>query len=282
MQNLRSLWNVETENAEQEVSDSHFMGLVQNLLRDPEERRNFFQDVFPGDFGPTYDKAIQTLMWLFLSRLEKLLPTQTLQQIASLLSDASSVLNECMEAFAQPQELKTLMDTQKDLSQLDDMDSYIVDSGILSALCLPPVERVVIVNEQTETDAESGLVYTVCTEMEVESENKEVYVEGSGNSEECVQTQWFGLSSEVKAETDPEVVADPIEGAEASESEMADEHHDDQSGTLMIGEDGQVTVLDGVEKKPNRRGRKKKRPADEDYEVQGRARGNLEDRKSVV
>jgi len=40
-----------------------------------------FQDVFPGDFGPTYDKAIQTLMWLFLSRLEKILPTQTLQQV---------------------------------------------------------------------------------------------------------------------------------------------------------------------------------------------------------
>ncbi|GAA6235334.1 zinc finger protein 135-like [Lates japonicus] len=277
MQSLRSLWNVETENAEQEVCDSHFMRLVQNLLRDPEERRNFFQDVFPGDFGPTYDKAIQTLMWLFLSRLEKLLPTQTLQQIASLLSNASSVLSECMETFAQPQELKTLLDTQKDLSQLDDIESFIVDSGILSALCLPPVERVVIVNEQTETDAESGLVYTVCTEMEVESENKEVYVEGTGNSEECVQTQWFGLSGEVKAEMDTVVVADPVEGPEASEGEMADEHHDDQSGTLMIGEDGQVTVLDGVEKKPGRRGRKKKRPADEDFEVQSRTRGRHEE-----
>lgn len=273
MQNLRSLWNVETENAEQDSSDSHFMGLVQNLLRDPEERRNFFQDVFPGDFGPTYDKAIQTLMWLFLSRLEKLLPTQTLQQIASLLSDASSVLNECMETFTQPQELKTLLDTQKDLSQLEDIDSYVVESGILSALCLPPVERVVIVNEQTETDAESGLVYTVCSEMEVESESKEVYVDGGGNSEECVQTQWFGLGSEVKAEMDTEVVTDPVEGTEASEGEQADV----QSGTLMIGEDGQVTVLDGVEKKPNRRGRKKKRPADEDFEVQSRSRGKQED-----
>uniref|UniRef100_UPI0037E96E77 zinc finger protein 420-like n=1 Tax=Semicossyphus pulcher TaxID=241346 RepID=UPI0037E96E77 len=269
MQNLRSLWNVEANNPEQDVSDSHFMGLVQNLLRDPEERRNFFQDVFPGDFGPTYDKAIQTLMWLFLSRLEKLLPTQTLQQIASLLSDTSSILNECMETFAQPQELKSLLDTHKDLSQLGDIESYIVDSGILSALCLPPVERVVIVNEQTETDAESGLVYTVCTEMEVESENKEVYVEGSRTSED----QWFGIGSEVKAEMDTEVVTDPIEGAEASESEMADE----QSGTLMIGEDGQVTVLDAEEKKPKRRGRKKKCPADEDFEVQSRARGKQED-----
>ncbi|XP_069012358.1 zinc finger protein 135-like [Embiotoca jacksoni] len=277
MQNLRSLWNVETD-AEPEVSDSHFMGLVRNLLRDPDERRNFFQDVFPGDFGPTYDKAIQTLMWLFLSRLEKLLPTQTLQQIASLLSDTSSVLKECMETLTQPEELKVLLDTQKDLSQLEDIESYIVDSGILSALCLPPVERVVILNEQTETDTDTGLVYTVCTEMEVESENKEVYVEGTGNSEESEQTQWFGIGSEVKAEMDAVMVTDPVEGAEASESEMADDqHHQDQSGTLIIGEDGQVTVLEGTEKKPNKRGRKKKRPADEDFEVESGARNKKED-----
>ncbi|XP_023140037.1 zinc finger protein 135-like [Amphiprion ocellaris] len=276
MQNLRSLWSVETA-AEQDVSDCHFMGLVRNLLRDPDERKNFFQDVFPGDFGPTYDKAIQTLMWLFLSRLEKLLPTQTLQQIASLLSDASSVLNEYVDTFTQPQELKVLLDTQKDLAQLDDIESYIVDSGILSALCLPPVERVVIVNEQTGTDTESGLVYTVCTEMEVESENKEVYMEGTGNPEQCVQTQWFGLDSDVKAEMDTVMVTDPTDGADVSESEMADDHQDDQSETLIIGEDGQVTVLDGVEKKPKRRGRKKKITVDEDYEVESGARGRTED-----
>ncbi|XP_067344812.1 zinc finger protein 93-like isoform X2 [Channa argus] len=266
LQNLRSLWNVETDNPEPEVSDSHFMGLVHNLLRDTEERKNFFQDVFPGDFGPTYDKAIQTLMWLFLSRLEKLLPTQSLQQIAALLRNTSSVLSECMETFSQPEELKILLETQKDLSQLEDIESYVVDSGILSALCLPPVERVVIVNEQTE----SGLVYTVCTEMEVESENKEVYVEATGNTEDCVQTQWFGLGNVVKAEMESVVVTDPVEGTEASEGETADDHHDDQSRTLIIGEDGQVTVLDGMEKKPNKRGRKKKRLADEDFKVQGK------------
>nr|XP_040033024.1 zinc finger protein 135-like isoform X1 [Gasterosteus aculeatus aculeatus] len=259
MQNLKSLWNVETDNAEQDVSDSQFMGLVQSLLRDPEERRNFFQDVFPGDFGPTYDKAIQTLMWLFLSRLEKLLPTQTLQQIASLLSDASSVLSDCMKTFARPQELKALLDTQKDLGQLEDIESYIVDSGILSALCLPPVERVLIVSDQ----AESGLMYTVCTEMEVESENKGAYPEGAEHSGEGAQAKWRG----VKAETDAVVVTDPAEGVEG---DAADDHNYDQSGTLMIGEDGQVTVLDGAEKKPNKRGRKKKRPDDEDYEVQGK------------
>ncbi|KAI4789812.1 hypothetical protein KUCAC02_035013, partial [Chaenocephalus aceratus] len=222
------------------------------------DRRNFFQDVFPGDFGPTYDK---------------LLPTQTLQQIASLLSDASSVLNECMDTFAQPQELKSLLDTQKDLGQLEDIESCIVDSGILSALCLPPVERVVIVNEQTETDVESGLMYTVSQEMEVESES----MEGTVNSE-CVQTQWFGLGSEVKAEMDSVVVTDRLDGTEASESEMAEE----PSGTLMIGEDGQVTVLNSVEKKPNRRGRKKKCPEDKDFQVQTKMRGKLDPEFEVL
>lgn len=272
MQNLHSLWNVESD-VNQDVSDTHFMGFIRNLLRDPNERTKFFQDVFPGDFGPTYDKAIQTLMWLFLSRLEKLLPSQTLQQIASLLGNTSSVLNDCMENFAQPQELRLLLDTQKDLSQLQDIESFVVDSSILSALCLPPIERVVIVNDQSETDNDSGLVYTVCTEMEVESESKELYMEGSGQSEQCAQTQWFGIGGEVKTEIDSVVVSDPVEGPEASESEAADH----QSGTLMIGEDGQVTVLDGEEKKPNRRGRKKKRPVDEDFEIQGRVKGRKQD-----
>lgn len=105
---------LQADQTEQEESDTHFMRLVQNLLRDPQERTNFFQvfffaqskmivlnisniiancqfceiygvlflqDVFPEDFGPTYDKAIQTLMWLFLSRLEKLIPAKTLQQV---------------------------------------------------------------------------------------------------------------------------------------------------------------------------------------------------------
>uniref|UniRef100_A0A3Q0T7M5 C2H2-type domain-containing protein n=1 Tax=Amphilophus citrinellus TaxID=61819 RepID=A0A3Q0T7M5_AMPCI len=77
------------------------------------------------------------------------------------------------------------------------------------------------------------------------------------------------LFFEVKAEMDTVVVTDTVEGTEASESEMAEDRSDNQSGTLIIGEDGQVTVLDGVQKKPNRRGRKKKRPIDEDFETQG-------------
>lgn len=157
-------------------------------------------------------------------------------------------------------------------------ESFAVDSSILSALCLPPVERVVIVNEQTEPDPEGGLVYTVCTEMEVESENKEVYVEGTGTSNECAQTEWFGMGGELKTEMDGVVVTDPSEGVEPSEGEMAaDEQQGEQSGTLIIGEDGHVSVLDCVEKRGKKRGRKKKRPADEDFEVEVGGKSARED-----
>lgn len=46
------------------------------------------------------------------------------RQIASLLSDTSSVLNECMGAFSQPQELKVLLDNHKDISQLEDIGKF--------------------------------------------------------------------------------------------------------------------------------------------------------------
>uniref|UniRef100_A0A8C7F6F0 C2H2-type domain-containing protein n=1 Tax=Oncorhynchus kisutch TaxID=8019 RepID=A0A8C7F6F0_ONCKI len=66
--------------AEVGLSESNFLGLVQTLLKDPDEREHFFQDVFPVEFGPSYDAAIQNLMWQFLSRLEKLLPMSNFQQ----------------------------------------------------------------------------------------------------------------------------------------------------------------------------------------------------------
>uniref|UniRef100_A0A3Q0T1W9 C2H2-type domain-containing protein n=1 Tax=Amphilophus citrinellus TaxID=61819 RepID=A0A3Q0T1W9_AMPCI len=64
-----------------ELPPSNFVDLVNSLLNDPEEREHFFQKVFPVAFGPAYTETLHTLMWLFLSRLEKLLPLQTFQQV---------------------------------------------------------------------------------------------------------------------------------------------------------------------------------------------------------
>lgn len=166
-------------------------------------------------------------------------------------------------------------------------DSYVVDSCILSALCLPPVERVVIVNEQTETDAESGLVYTVCTEMEVESEGKEMYVEGTETPVEDVQNQWFGVSSGMKSDGDAELVTDQVEDMEHVESEMAE---NEEAGVMVIGEDGKAMPLDGLVKsakdntgrKGNRQERAKKRSTRAVFEIRSGEGDPQEDAEHVI
>ncbi|KAG7487270.1 hypothetical protein MATL_G00021400 [Megalops atlanticus] len=58
-----------------EVSKADFVELVQTLLKDPAEREHFLQ------LGPSYDSALQMLVWEFLSRLEQLLPVPDLKQV---------------------------------------------------------------------------------------------------------------------------------------------------------------------------------------------------------
>jgi len=50
------------------------------------------QDVFPVDFGPEYDGALQVLMLDFLSRLEKLLPVPDIQQVLEQKSEENIFL----------------------------------------------------------------------------------------------------------------------------------------------------------------------------------------------
>ncbi|KAG9332957.1 hypothetical protein JZ751_013986, partial [Albula glossodonta] len=81
---------------ETEESEANFLELVQTLLEDPAEREHFFQEVFPVQFGPKYDTALQVLVWEFLSRLEQLLPVPDLQQVLSHNTTTSQ--GECQHA----------------------------------------------------------------------------------------------------------------------------------------------------------------------------------------
>uniref|UniRef100_A0A8C2YWL9 TERF1-interacting nuclear factor 2 N-terminal domain-containing protein n=1 Tax=Cyclopterus lumpus TaxID=8103 RepID=A0A8C2YWL9_CYCLU len=119
VQTLIEAWVVEGCASNMKVPHSKFVDLVQNLLKNRDEREHFFQNVFPVEFGPAYDDALHDLMWLFLSRLEQFLPLQTFQQVSSMFGEASSVLDECMDSVSRCRELKTLLQYQKDLGQLD-------------------------------------------------------------------------------------------------------------------------------------------------------------------
>lgn len=85
------------------------------MLKDPVEKEKYFQvslqqrefswsstqlniiclfllqDVFPTDFGPEYDGALQMLMLDFLSRLEKLLPVPDIQQVVDPRCNAAYI-----------------------------------------------------------------------------------------------------------------------------------------------------------------------------------------------
>ncbi|KAK6301772.1 hypothetical protein J4Q44_G00278250 [Coregonus suidteri] len=178
---LTPFWGTQTDDGD--LSESNFLGLIQTLLNDPDEMEHFFQDVFPVEFGPNYDAAIEKLMCQFLSRLEKLLPVSNFQQAASLLSDVPSVLEECVQSVSHPQQLKTLLQYYRDLGQLDNHDTLSSSDGdcILSALCLPPVERVVIATEQTESETQTlslnVFMDTFTKELEVDSATLTEYTE---------------------------------------------------------------------------------------------------------
>ncbi|KAM4615172.1 uncharacterized protein ACJ7VT_010371 isoform 2-T2 [Polymixia lowei] len=174
IKNLISNWAAQPCFAEVEFPESNFVNQIESLLKDPEEREKFFQDVFPTDFGPEYDNALQMLMLDFLSRLERLLPIPDLQQTASMLSAVPSALEECVQSVPDPQQLKTVLQYHTTLGHLDLIDeTQTIPSSfgncILSSLSLPQLEKVVIDADQIQLQTPSEQMHG-CMTVQVEGE----------------------------------------------------------------------------------------------------------------
>uniref|UniRef100_A0A4W6FF59 C2H2-type domain-containing protein n=1 Tax=Lates calcarifer TaxID=8187 RepID=A0A4W6FF59_LATCA len=69
--------------AEVDAEEAIFVELIQTLLKDPAERQHFYKEVFPTEYGLSYDTDMQLLVWEFLSKLEKLLPVPDLGQVGN-------------------------------------------------------------------------------------------------------------------------------------------------------------------------------------------------------
>ncbi|XP_040003455.1 zinc finger protein 2 homolog isoform X1 [Xiphias gladius] len=104
--------------AEVDAEEAIFVALIQTLLKDPAEREHFYQEVFPTEYGLSYDTDMQLLVWEFLSKLEKLLPVPDLGQTVSWLTSAPSVLKDCLQALSNPDDLKSLLQHHKCLEHL--------------------------------------------------------------------------------------------------------------------------------------------------------------------
>ncbi|KAM4615279.1 uncharacterized protein ACJ7VT_010449 isoform 2-T2 [Polymixia lowei] len=109
LQGLTKDSNIDQKDAEQlENSKSNFVEMVQTLLKDPGERKTFFK-VFPVHYGHQYEAALQTLVWKFISRLDKLLPIPDVKQTAEWLGTSPSVMEECGQLVLEPDQLKMLL-----------------------------------------------------------------------------------------------------------------------------------------------------------------------------
>ncbi|XP_013860273.1 zinc finger protein 878 isoform X2 [Austrofundulus limnaeus] len=130
------------------TSYSSFATLVQDILNIPSEKEVFFKTFFPKHYGPVYNKRIQQLASLFLSRLEELMPTPNLHQTTVWLSETSAS-EEFKHHLSEPLALRTLLVHHRELGTLSSVCPSNEDDIILSALSFTKP-----VNEFSEADDE--------------------------------------------------------------------------------------------------------------------------------
>ncbi|KAG7215867.1 hypothetical protein INR49_021848 [Caranx melampygus] len=116
-------------NMEEEEVAVKFLELIQTLLKDPQERREFFSEVFPAEYGALYDSDLQTLFWEFVCRLAQLLPVPDLTQTASWLGAECSVLEDCVQV-AKTTEQPDQSDSPQGLSDQTHTVSFVDDVAV--------------------------------------------------------------------------------------------------------------------------------------------------------
>ncbi|XP_031721394.1 zinc finger protein 548 isoform X2 [Anarrhichthys ocellatus] len=128
------------KDAEVEKSQTNFMVLVQNLLKNPAERKRFFQDVFPVQYGTKFDTALQALTAGLVCKLEQVLPVPNLSQLGTMISAEPSVLEACGGFIPDTGDLKTLLLHQqsKGLLGVKATISSSVGNCVLSSLAFRP------------------------------------------------------------------------------------------------------------------------------------------------
>ncbi|KAM7366891.1 hypothetical protein PAMP_014828 [Pampus punctatissimus] len=140
---------VDIKESEEEEVAAHFLELIQTLLKDPEERQDFFLEVFPAEYGPQYDSDLQTLFWEFLCRLAQLLPVPDLEQTVAWLGAEGPVLEDCVHSVSKPIDVKTLIQHHKNLGHLEQhVPPSSMGDSILSSLSALPTSRTAKPKEQ--------------------------------------------------------------------------------------------------------------------------------------
>ncbi|XP_063073618.1 zinc finger protein 569-like [Engraulis encrasicolus] len=133
LQQMQSTDPVQSKNSEMDRFQTDFLNLILSLLEDPAKKEDFFQRVYPVEYGADFDKALQVLVAYFISRLELLLPTPNFKQVASWMS-GSYLWDECHQYITKTEHLQHLIQHNSDTPLNSNALPSLVEERIISAL----------------------------------------------------------------------------------------------------------------------------------------------------
>ncbi|XP_028987348.1 zinc finger protein ZFMSA12A-like [Betta splendens] len=121
-----------------EALEANFVRLVHGLLEDPKERDHFLKNVFPVDYGPDFDAALETLVCEFFNRLEELVLIPNFKQTAGWISDTPSILEEYTQCVNKSDDFKILLRSNMHQDKKVEMDSTVPsEQQLFSSLSHP-------------------------------------------------------------------------------------------------------------------------------------------------
>uniref|UniRef100_A0A087YBM3 C2H2-type domain-containing protein n=1 Tax=Poecilia formosa TaxID=48698 RepID=A0A087YBM3_POEFO len=154
---IRSSCLEETNDPVIEAPEANFMKLVQGLIEDTDGREHFLKNVFPVEYGPDFDTALETLVCEFFTRLEELLPIPDFKQTATWISAAPAVIEEYMQCVSNGDDLKFLLQSKQCHGKLakTTVAPFQSEDLLIPSLSLPPSLEVAIASHPSACDEEN-------------------------------------------------------------------------------------------------------------------------------
>ncbi|XP_055008073.1 zinc finger protein 420-like isoform X1 [Boleophthalmus pectinirostris] len=166
---IRASYIEETNDHVIDAPEANFMKLVQGLIEDTDGREHFLKNVFPVEYGPDFDTALETLVCEFFTRLEELLPIPDFKQTASWISAAPSVLEEYMQCVSNGEDLKFLLQNKQCHGKMvkTSVAPFPSEDLLIPSLSLPPSLEVAIASHPSACDDDNNVPEIVMFDEEL-------------------------------------------------------------------------------------------------------------------
>ncbi|KAG7273482.1 hypothetical protein CRUP_015858, partial [Coryphaenoides rupestris] len=137
-----------------DAPEANFMKLVQGLIEDSDGREHFLKNIFPVEYGPDFDTALETLVCEFFIRLEELLPVPDFKQTASWIGAEPSSLEDYMQCVSNGDDLKFLLQSKQCHGKLakSGIAQFHSDDLLVPSMSLPPSLEVAITSHACDDE----------------------------------------------------------------------------------------------------------------------------------